>query len=138
MQYMPLSNNVRKMTVVMIKLVAGLILLLFVAIMMFGWWASKGIFSTSKFDPVIWHTKQTNETEAGCYRGGMAFDIRDRILEPGMPKNKVSSILGAPDSSSDSEFQYGLGMCSGFRMDYDVLHVYFKDGNLINAAVSQH
>jgi hypothetical protein len=135
---MPLLSNVRKMIIVIIKLAAGFLLLLFVAIMVFGWWASKGTFSISKFDPVIWHAKQTNETEAGCYRGGMAYDIRERILEPGMSKNKVSSILGEPDSSGDSEFQYILGICSGFRIDYDVLHVYFKEGNLVNAAVYQH
>ena len=122
----------------MTKLVAVLILLLFAAIMIFSWWTSKASFSTSKFDPVIWHAKQTNETEANCYRGGMAFDIRDRILESGMSKNKVSSILGSPDSSSDSEFQYSLGMCSGLGIDYDFLHVYFKEGNLINAVVYQH
>lgn len=138
MQKSTLVQKVKMVIVTIIKFFIGFFLFISVAVFVFWWWASKGTFSTSKFDPEVWFAKQTNESEMGCYRGGMAFDIRDTILVNGMPQEKVASLLGAPDSSKDSEYQYILGMCSGFRVDYDVLHVYFKDGSLVNAEVYQH
>jgi len=50
----------------------------------------------------------------------------------------VSFKLGLPDSETNSEYQYILGMCSGLQMDYDVLHVYFENGRISDAKVYQH
>jgi hypothetical protein len=102
------------------------------------WWSSKGVFSTSQFDPQVWYSKQTNESSTTCYRGSMAFDIRDNVLLKGMEKEQVLFKLGRPDSKRENEYQYTLGMCSGFQMDYDVLHIYFENGKLSYAKIFQH
>lgn len=133
-----LIQILKKIIVVSIKCFVGLVIFIFLAICIFKWWASTGTFSTSKYDPEAWFKKQTNESVTSCYRGSMAFDIRDNLLVKGMSKEKVFSLLGEPDSSNESEYQYVLGMCSGLRIDFDVLHVYFKDGALANAEVYQH
>ncbi|MES2674590.1 MAG: outer membrane protein assembly factor BamE [Pseudomonadota bacterium] len=138
MQSATIVKKVKSIMLVIIKFLIGFSLLIFAAVLAFWWWASKGIYSTSKFNPEVWFAKQTNESEMGCYRGSMAFDVRDNLLVNGMSKEKVVSLLGAPDLSKDSEYQYVLGICSGLRIDYDVLHVYFKDGGFVNAKVYQH
>lgn len=119
---------------------AVVIFVLIVAIILSAlfWWVSKGVFSTSEFDPQVWFSMQTNESDATCYRGSMAFDIRDNVLFKGMEKEQVSFKLGHPDSKRENEYRYTLGMCSGFQMDYDVLHVYFENGKLSDAKVYQH
>ncbi len=68
----------------------------------------------------------------------MAFYIRDNVVFKGMKKKQVSFKLGLPDSKRENEYQYTLGMCSGFQMDYDVLHVYFENGKLSDVKVYQH
>lgn len=88
----------------------------------------------------MWHAPTTNETNSTCYRGGMAHDIRQRLLNQGMSRADVVRLLGEPDGHSTMhEYRYVLGMCSGFLMDYDDLHVYFNnDGNLSHAEIIQH
>lgn len=98
-----------------------------------------GVFATSRFDSVAWSAKQTNESEADCYRGGMAKHIKEKILRPGLQREEVVRLLGQPDSEGAGEIQYVLGMCSGFRIDFDGLHVYFDPtGALAHAAILQH
>jgi hypothetical protein len=105
----------------------------------FIWWSSSGVFSTSKFDSSVWSAKQTNGTDITCYRGGMANDIKDRLLQRGMAMVEVEQLLGRPDIKSSAEYRYVLGMCSGFGLDYDDLHIYFENqGKLTRVAIIQH
>lgn len=127
----------------MLKAIAafvGLLALGFVALLAaFVWWSSSGVFSTSKFNATEWFAKQTNETEVTCYRGGMANDIKNRLLNPGMSTIEVERLLGEPDFKASAEYRYVLGMCSGIGWDYDDLHVYFDNhGKLVRAAIIQH
>lgn len=97
-------------------------------------------FGETRFDSAAWQKHVTDETDSTCYRGGMAHDIRDRLLKQGMFRSEVLELLGKADGySSENEYQYVLGMCSGFRMDYDVLHIYFDStGRLTKAQIVQH
>jgi hypothetical protein len=106
----------------------------------FVWWASVGVFSTSRFDKAEWLTHVPQEREITCYRGGMARDIKNRLLTPGMTKQEVEALLGPPDNNhKPQELEYTLGMCSGFRIDHDGLIIRFStEGRLINAYIVQH
>ena len=132
--------TVRKLAKVVIIGFGLLIGALLAVLAVFSWWASHGIFASSHFDPNVWFAKQTNETDSTCYRGGMAEDIKKRLLKPGMTHADVERILGKPDSRAmGSEYRYTLGMCSGFKMDYDDLHVYFDaSGQYKKAIIIQH
>jgi hypothetical protein len=70
----------------------------------------------------------------------MAADIKDRLLTPNLTNVDVEGLLGKPDGlSTPHEYQYILGMCSGFGMDYDNLHIYFNDaGRVERAEIFQH
>lgn len=119
----------------------GTLLITAVALAVFAyWWMSGGVFTTSRFNSTVWFAPQTNEIDSTCYRGGMAADIKDRLLTPGMTHQDVEQLLGKPDGHSmPGEYQYILGMCSGLMMDYDILHVYFNGaGKYERAAIVQH
>ncbi|WP_435509286.1 hypothetical protein [Variovorax sp. LT1R16] len=106
---------------------------------LFYWLFHGGVFATSRFDSTAWFAQQTNESDAYCYRGGMAKHIKDEILRPGLKREDVVRLLGQPDSENSREIQYVLGMCSGLRIDFDGLHVYFNSrGELERVAILQH
>jgi hypothetical protein len=105
------------------------------------WWMSSGVFSVNSFDEQIWLAPPTKGAQGRCYRGGMAGDIKNRVMKPGMTRSEVERLLGQPDASlsKPTEYRYVLGLCSGFRVDLDDLHVYFSsDGKLERVAIIQH
>ncbi len=103
------------------------------------WYVHEGVFSASTSDASAWLAVQTNKTESTCYRGGMANDVKNRLLAKGMSQLDVQNFLGVPDSHSSFEYQYVLGMCSGIGVDYDNLHVYFDEqGRLTRTLIAQH
>lgn len=100
---------------------------------------SDGVFSADEFDANVWHAKVPDQLESTCYRGGMAADIRERIISVGMSKMQVQAVLGKPDHDTPTESRYVLGMCSGMRIDYDDLHIYFNSsGTVISTKIIQH
>jgi outer membrane protein assembly factor BamE (lipoprotein component of BamABCDE complex) len=105
-----------------------------------GYWLfNGGVFATAVFEPSVWHTKQTNETDATCFRGGMANDVKNKVLKPGLSREAVKSLLGQPDSERPTKFEYSLGMCSGLRIDFDSLNVYFNENGVVaSVAIVQH
>ena len=97
------------------------------------------VFSTREFNKSEWLAPVAEERASTCYRGGMAKDIQNNYLKPGMSKEDVIELLGKPDWSSDYEFRYFLGMCSGFQFDYDLLHVYFDPHKkFVKSEIFQH
>lgn len=104
------------------------------------WYISSGVFTTDTFDKKVWSANTSNEEDTACYRGGMAKDIIDSRLTNNMSKENVIALLGNPDKSlSKQEFEYVLGMCSGFGFDYDNLHIYFNEqDNFSHAKIIQH
>ena len=119
----------------------GALFTLLLAAICFGWWwMSGGVFRVDPFNPVAWSRPITDREDSTCYRGGMASDIEKRFLKPGMSRADVERLLGRPDHVPEPrEYRYTLGMCSGFRIDYDDLHVYFNDrGEFERPAIIQH
>jgi hypothetical protein len=119
------------------------ILSLLLAVIAFvGWqyWLAKGgIFSTSRFNTSGWKATPSKDDDFSCFRGGMANDLKGRVLLPGMSRESVERLLGNPTQSRAKELQYDLGMCSGLGIDFDILHVYFNEhGELERVAIIQH
>ena len=119
----------------------GTILATLFAVFALGFWhMSSGVFGTDNFEKQAWHSKITNEQDFSCYRGGMAKDIIDNHLSNKKTKAEVIALLGNPSgNTTGNEYQYVLGMCSGFGFDNDNLHIYFDDlGRFSKAAIIQH
>ncbi len=118
----------------------GLVIALILLVVTLNWWMSGGVFTVSRFDQTVWFAPQTHATEFTCYRGRMAKDIKNRLLTLDMTHKDIEHLLGTPDGHfTSAEYQYILGMCSGFMIDYDVLHIYFgTDGKYANSAILQH
>jgi hypothetical protein len=98
-------------------------------------------FETDAFEKAKWQQETSLEESFSCYRGGMASDIKNNKLTTSMQAKHVVDLLGKPDTTTPNkqEIQYILGMCSGFGVDYDVLHIYFNErGELTNAQIIQH
>ena len=104
------------------------------------WWMSSGVFATDRFKQKVWLRPIRETEDSTCYRGGMARDIEKRVLEAGITKADVERLLGAPDFVQEPrEYRYTLGMCSGFKIDYDDLHIYFNEhGTFERSAIIQH
>lgn len=103
------------------------------------WLFHGGVFLTSKYDPSEWKALANGTSDFSCYRGGMAGDIRSRVLHTGMSKTEVEALIGPPDSTRDGVLEYFLGMCSGLRIDFDTLDVHLDaDGKVKNVLIVQH
>jgi hypothetical protein len=124
-----------------IFIVACAVVVIFFALYTFTfWYMNSGVFGAEVFEKETWHATTTNEEDATCYRGGMAKDIIDKVLSSSMNNEDVAILLGAPArNSTNQEYQYALGMCSGFGFDYDNLHIYFDEqGRFSRAKIIQH
>jgi hypothetical protein len=96
-------------------------------------------FDRGPFDREVWIREAGSEARDNP-RGGMAKAVV-RMLETRRPtRDEVRRILGRPESGDGSaQYQYVLGMWSGFGVDLDFLHVYFTDdGAFARAAILQH
>ena len=122
------------------KYISLTLLVLVVFYAAWSYWLFKGgVFSTAAFDSTEWHVKQTNATDWSCFRGGMANDIKNRILKSGLPRADVKGLLGQPDVEKPGKFEYNLGMCSGLRIDFDSLNVYFNESGVVESvSIVQH
>ncbi len=108
-----------------------------------GWqyWLFKGgIFRTSSFDETKWKSlNKVGTTDSSCYRGGMAHDVKTDVLRVGLTRAEVEKLLGPPDLIKVETHEYFLGMCSGFRIDFDTLDIHFDSGGrLLKVEVVQH
>lgn len=112
------------------------------ALALVGWqyWLFKGgIFRTSSFNETAWKSLNRKTTDSSCYRGGMAHELQTNLLRAGLTRAEVERLLGAPDSVKADVHEYFLGMCSGFRMDFDTLDVHFTpEGRVLAVEVVQH
>lgn len=87
------------------------------------------------FDPVQWHQAPScvpDGCEAACVRGGMVRDLQRRHLKPGTHRPEVIALLGNSESRPPpgrNSLEYSLGMCSGFRMDFDALVIVFDEND---------
>lgn len=103
------------------------------------WLFNGGIFSTSRFNDSEWKEAPSKDDDFSCFRGGMANDLKGRVLLPAMRRESVENLLGDPTRSEANKLEYNLGMCSGLRIDFDSLNVYFNErGELTHVAIIQH
>jgi hypothetical protein len=106
-------------------------------VVFFSWWAMKDsiVFGNEKFDQVRWmQHAATIETE--CKRGDMAYDLQQRVLGRGLPKEAVASILGRPSYEDAVSVEYDLGKCMHV---YHGLLIFFDENNrLVNSRISSH
>jgi hypothetical protein len=101
----------------------------------------------ARFDRQIWFDANNcgrDGCDAECVRGPMVNDLRRFYLLPGISKDDVVRIVGEFEQKHKQEngmfcAEYNLGMCSGFRIDYDALVVCFGgDGRLAQTWTEQH
>lgn len=97
------------------------------------------------FNQALWRSAPAcgrDGCDAECVRGQMVRDLTSRYLTPGMQQSAITALLGdaAPRQTSRGKLiEYDLGMCSGFRMDYDVLVILFGDDDrFIKSWTEQH
>lgn len=129
----------RKILKILLIATSALIAVALAAFAIFVWWTSHGVFASARFDRNLWLAQPVDVAETSCYRGGMANDIKSRLLSPGMSADAVVALLGRPDAEAAREYRYVLGMCSGLGFDYDDLHIYFDArGGYSHAAIIQH
>lgn len=110
-------------------------------------------FRGERFDPEHWAVAAScvglsdgdcMEKQAHCPRGGMVRDLVNEYLMPeGTTRETVASWIGPAEYDVKIEGRtcdaYALGMCSGFRWDYDSLYVcYGDDGEVVRAGHVQH
>ena len=91
-------------------------------------------FGAERFNAATWLKKPTRAEEDQCYRGVMAYDVKNNVLRKGMSRAEVEARLGPPDLVSGG---YDLGLCStwdkyALELRYDV-----KD-RLLSSSVVQH
>ncbi len=111
-------------------------------------WGLRTIFdyrNKADFNAEAW-SKAENCTgalcEQECIRGGMVSDLQRRYLVPGKSRDEVIALLGPgrPTARADKGgIDYSLGMCSGFRMDFDSLIVAFDESDRLTGSwIVQH
>lgn len=80
--------------------------------------------------------------ESACIRGAMVRDLQRRHLIPGTPRSEVMTLLGdakTRHTNNQKFIDYDLGMCSGFRMDFDSLVILFDgDDRVVRSWTEQH
>lgn len=119
--------------------VTGLLVVAFAFVGWQIWFFKGGVFRTSSFNEAEWRSLARKTTDASCYRGGMAQDLKTNILRIGLTKVEVEKLLGEPDSIRVTFHEYFLGMCSGLRIDFDTPDVHFdSEGRLVKVQVVQH
>jgi hypothetical protein len=96
-----------------------------------------------KFDREKWLNYSLQQQLSGdCIRGAMVSGLETRYLRRGSDRATIEKLLGPDDSSpamGNSCREYLIGMCSGFRIDYDGLIVcYDPHGKLTESYTVQH
>lgn len=95
--------------------------------------------SLAKFNHDQWIAIEKAEDKFSCGRGSMGRDIVKNILKVGLSTSEIETVLGPATFKKAEELQYHLGLCSGFRMDYDFIHIYLDDhGRMTHAEILQH
>jgi hypothetical protein len=75
------------------------------------------------------------EKDMQCLRGAMLQDLKDNYLKIGKTSiRNIISLLGQEEAIQKNGtkcLKYSLGMCSGFKIDYDSLYVCFDDNDIL-------
>ena len=123
------------------KIIAVLVLiyLLFVAVITYLFSPNHDIFKKDKFNKFMW----TQDVAAGkldnkldCQRGRMTQDVIDNVLNKNLSKEDVVKLLGEPNSSGSTSFDYEIGWCT--YIDPNSLRIDFDENGLLKAYIQNH
>ena len=107
------------------------------SIFFFAWWGLKDyfVFGGEKFNQQVWLTAKPT-ADKRCFRGDMAYELQQKLLLKGVPRENAIALLGAPTWADDHSIEYDLGHClwveHGLRLAFD------DNGRLINSRIMQH
>lgn len=94
-------------------------------------------FSKAKWEDAVKCSSREEciEKEISCIRGPMYLSLKRNHLQMGTRKETVIDLLGTAKAiqSDPSCTDYELGMCSGFRIDYDWLRICYDRDNKVTA-----
>lgn len=70
-------------------------------------------------------------------RCSMYSDLADKNLPIGMPKQKVTALLGIGENAFNHPecIDYPLGYCSGLHIDLDLLRICFDENDKIETVI---
>lgn len=75
------------------------------------------------------------EKETSCIRDPMYQNLKRNHLQVGKSEEEIMGLLGNGTVNRDTLLctDYDLGMCSGFGIDYDWLHICYDQRKKINS-----
>ena len=116
-----------------------LIYLIFVALIGYLISPNHNIFKKDKFDKTLWSQdiaagKLDNKLD--CQRGRMTQDVIDNVLSKNLSKEDVVKLLGEPNSSGSTSFDYEIGWCT--YIDSNSLRIDFDENRLVKAYKLNH
>lgn len=138
----------KKINIIVIIILLLLILVLIMALGLY-YIVHKSPFSGINFNHEVWIAAEKGKSDTEqleldnhCMRGAMVADLKENYLKSTITQADVVSLLGKTRSINNENDQsclrYNLGICSGFKMDYDSLDICFKGNKFIYAITIQH
>lgn len=91
---------------------------------------SCGQISHTKFDSDKWKNSDLNTEENWDLRWKMMNDLRKNNELVGMKKSEIEKLLGKPDSATNSEYSYYLGM-TGTGINTGTLIITFNESEIV-------
>ena len=92
--------------------------------------SSCGQISHVKFDSDKWKNSDLNTEENWDLRWNMMNDLRKNHELVGMKKAEIEKLLGKPDSETNSEYSYYLGM-TGTGINTGSLTITFNESGIV-------
>ena len=99
--------------------------------------SSCGQISHAKFDAEKWKNSDLNTEKNWDLRWKMMNDLRKNHELVGMKKAEIEKLLGKPDSETNSEFRYYLGM-TGKGINTGSLTITFNKNEIVEKINVQH
>jgi len=96
--------------------------------------SSCGQISHAKFDSDKWKSSDLNTEENWDLRWKMMNDLRKNHDLVGMKKIEIDKLLGKPDSNTNSEFSYYLGM-TGRGINTGSLTITFNECEIVEKTI---
>jgi len=124
------------------RLLIAVLFLIVLAVAWLVWDFWQPATRIERFSPVAWKQAAVEggaSSEPSCARGGMALDLIDHDILPGMTDQQVTALLGAPDEKGPGYWLYHLGECSGRGWNDSDLRLEFGPTNtLVKNATFEH
>lgn len=105
------------------------ILLLLLIVILSGFFL-RGKIVHEKFNSDVWKTANLNLEENWSLRWDMMNDLRRRHKLVGMSKREIIDLLGKPETATNSEFIYYLGL-SKTGINTGSLTITFNDSDIV-------